>query len=75
MVVSNFVPEAEAFVVHDPACAAPHKHMSISCLDRARQCFGTDEDVLIVSCARTAESIDSEASCVAGVSHAQGHYS
>jgi hypothetical protein len=62
IVVSAFDGAGQAFVVLDPACAATYKRISPESLDRARRCFGTDEDVLIVSRYRPADSTDSEIS-------------
>lgn len=62
IVVSSFDVAGQAFVVLDPACAATQKRISPESLDRARRCFGTDEDILIVSRYRPADSTDSEAS-------------
>jgi hypothetical protein len=76
IVVSAFREDSSQFVVQDPACSAPQKLMRAASLDQARQSFGTDEDVLIVSRVRPAESHDSENSCAgASAQEELWHYS
>ena len=76
IVLSGFREDTSMFVIQDPACSSPCKAMTSACLDKARQSFGTDEDVLIVSRVRPAASHDSDHSCAgASVQESHGHYS
>ena len=63
LVLSSFNADRGVFVVHDPACSADYRCMDPGSLDRARCCFGTDEDLLIVSRSKSACSTTSERSC------------
>lgn len=49
VLISGFDPASGNFVVHDPASALPSLEIPGEALDVARKCFGTDEDLLIVS--------------------------
>ena len=64
LLVSDYDDSAGEFVAHDPSGAAGITRISAADLDKARRVFGTDEDVLIVSRRRPAESVGSEHSCV-----------
>lgn len=49
VVLSAFDADRGVFVVQDPACSGESRCMDPASLDRARCCFGTDEDLLLVS--------------------------
>ncbi|KAA0041484.1 protein GUCD1 isoform X1 [Cucumis melo var. makuwa] len=49
IVVCGYDAVADEFEIRDPASTRKHVRISSKCLDDARKCFGTDEDILLVS--------------------------
>ncbi|KGN45758.1 guanylyl cyclase 1 [Cucumis sativus] len=49
IVVCGYDADADEFEIRDPASTRKHVRISSNCLDGARKCFGTDEDILLVS--------------------------
>ncbi|XP_022990004.1 protein GUCD1 [Cucurbita maxima] len=49
IVVCGYDADADQFEIRDPASSSKHVRISSKCLDDARKCFGTDEDILLVS--------------------------
>ncbi|XP_038884867.1 guanylyl cyclase 1 isoform X1 [Benincasa hispida] len=49
IVVCGYDADADEFEIRDPASTRKHVRISSNCLDDARKCFGTDEDILLVS--------------------------
>ncbi|KAL0555970.1 hypothetical protein IC582_004473 [Cucumis melo] len=49
IVVCGYDAVADEFEIRDPASTRKHVRISSKCLDDARRCFGTDEDILLVS--------------------------
>jgi hypothetical protein len=50
VVISGFDSEEQEFIIHDPSSSAPSLRVAAAILDQARRSFGTDEDLLLVSC-------------------------
>ncbi|XP_022133978.1 protein GUCD1 [Momordica charantia] len=49
IVVCGYDADADEFEIRDPASTSKRDRISSKCLDDARKCFGTDEDILLVS--------------------------
>lgn len=49
IVICGYDAEASEFEIRDPASSRKNERVSLECLDRARKCYGTDEDIILVS--------------------------
>ncbi|XP_062154005.1 guanylyl cyclase 1 isoform X1 [Alnus glutinosa] len=49
VVICGYDTDADEFEIRDPASSSKHKRVSSKCLEEARKCFGTDEDLLLIS--------------------------
>lgn len=49
IVICGYDAEANEFEIRDPASSRKNKRVSLECLDCARKCYGTDEDIILVS--------------------------
>lgn len=49
VVISGYDTDADEFEIRDPASSSTHQRVSSKCLEEARKCFGTDEDLLLIS--------------------------
>ncbi|PKA51985.1 hypothetical protein AXF42_Ash008214 [Apostasia shenzhenica] len=48
VVICGYDAETSEFELRDPASSRKYERASLACLDYARKCFGTDEDILLV---------------------------
>ncbi|KAG2730410.1 hypothetical protein I3760_01G290600 [Carya illinoinensis] len=49
VVICGYDTDADEFEIRDPASSRKHERVSSKCLEEARKCFGTDEDLLLIS--------------------------
>ncbi|XP_020678924.1 protein GUCD1 isoform X1 [Dendrobium catenatum] len=49
IVICGYDAEASEFEIRDPASSRKNERVSLECLDCARKCYGTDEDIILVS--------------------------
>uniref|UniRef100_A0A2N9JAZ2 Guanylyl cyclase n=1 Tax=Fagus sylvatica TaxID=28930 RepID=A0A2N9JAZ2_FAGSY len=49
IVICGYDSDADEFEIRDPASCRKHERVSSKCLEEARKCFGTDEDLLLIS--------------------------
>ncbi|KAG0473341.1 hypothetical protein HPP92_015198 [Vanilla planifolia] len=49
VVVCGYDADTNEFEIRDPASSRINERVSLECLDCARKCFGTDEDIILVS--------------------------
>lgn len=49
VVICGYDTDADEFEIRDPASSSTHQRVSSKCLEEARKCFGTDEDLLLIS--------------------------
>ncbi|XP_022765070.1 protein GUCD1-like isoform X2 [Durio zibethinus] len=53
VVICGYDAEADEFEIRDPASSRKHDKVSSKCLEEAHKCFGTDEDLLLISLEET----------------------
>ncbi|XP_020577219.1 protein GUCD1 isoform X2 [Phalaenopsis equestris] len=49
IVICGYDAEGSEFEIRDPASSRKNERVSLECLDSARKCYGTDEDIILVS--------------------------
>ncbi|KAK4579340.1 hypothetical protein RGQ29_029127 [Quercus rubra] len=49
VVICGYDTDADEFEIRDPASSRKNARISSKCLEEARKCFGTDEDLLLIS--------------------------